>query len=74
MRDPRRPEPAGRYVYGDFCDGRIRVGDAARRAPGRGPRARRCAVEQLSSFGEDARGRVYVVSLGGPVYRLAAPS
>ena len=29
-------------------------------------------VEQLSSFGEDARGRVYVTSLSGPVYRLAA--
>jgi hypothetical protein len=30
-------------------------------------------VEQVSSFGEDAQGRVYVVSLSGPVYRLAAP-
>jgi hypothetical protein len=29
-------------------------------------------VEQLSSFGEDARGRVYAVSLSGTVYRLAA--
>jgi len=29
-------------------------------------------VENPSSFGEDARGRVYVVSLSGPVYRLAA--
>ena len=29
-------------------------------------------VEQLSSFGEDARGRVYVTSLGGAVYRFAA--
>jgi hypothetical protein len=29
-------------------------------------------VDSLSSFGEDARGRIYVVSLAGPVYRLAA--
>jgi hypothetical protein len=29
-------------------------------------------VESLASFGEDARGRIYVVSLSGPVYRLAA--
>ena len=29
-------------------------------------------VDQLSSFGEDARGRVYAVSLSGPVYRLVA--
>jgi hypothetical protein len=27
-------------------------------------------VDSLSSFGEDARGRVYVTSLDGPVYRL----
>ncbi|MDX6660093.1 MAG: hypothetical protein QOJ55_915, partial [Solirubrobacteraceae bacterium] len=28
-------------------------------------------VSRLSSFGEDARGRVYATSLDGPVYRLA---
>jgi hypothetical protein len=28
-------------------------------------------VSNLVSFGEDARGRVYVVSLTGSVYRLA---
>ncbi len=28
-------------------------------------------VPSLSSFGEDARGRVYVASLNGPVYRIA---
>jgi len=27
-------------------------------------------VPQLSTFGEDARGRVYAASLSGPVYRL----
>jgi hypothetical protein len=29
-------------------------------------------VSDLSSFGEDARGRVYATSLGGAVYRLAS--
>jgi hypothetical protein len=29
-------------------------------------------VGSLSSFGEDARGRVYATSLGGSVYRLVA--
>jgi hypothetical protein len=29
-------------------------------------------VPSVSSFGEDASGRVYVTSLDGPVYRLAA--
>jgi hypothetical protein len=27
-------------------------------------------VNSLVSFGEDSRGRVYAVSLGGPVYRI----
>jgi glucose/arabinose dehydrogenase len=62
----------GRYVYADLCKGRLR---AARLAAGRatGDRALRVGkVDQVSSFGEDGRGRVYVASLGGPVYRLAA--
>ena len=33
-------------------------------------RATRLQVDSLSSFGEDARRRVYVTSLSGPVYRL----
>ena len=60
----------GRYLYGDFCDGRLR---SIFLRPGRSfgdiPAAPR--VPQLASFGEDALGRLYVVSLAGPVYRLA---
>jgi glucose/arabinose dehydrogenase len=73
VRDRGLPALAGRYVYGDLCKGQLR---SARLAPGSAsgdaaiPGVAR--VEQLSSFGEDARGRVYVVSLNGPVYRLAA--
>jgi hypothetical protein len=29
-------------------------------------------ISGVSSFGEDAAGRVYVLSLNGPVYRFAA--
>ena len=62
----------GRYVYGDFCKGQLRA--ARLRAGGaRNDRALRLPnVPSLSSFGEDARGRVYVMSLDGPVYRIAA--
>ena len=35
-----------------------------------GDRAHNLRVSELSSFGEDARGRVYATSLAGPVYRL----
>lgn len=59
----------GRYVYGDLCNSRLfsarlRAGHASR------DRALPIRVSNLVSFGEDARGRVYVVSLDGPVYRL----
>lgn len=59
----------GTYVYGDLCEGIVR---GARLSPGsaKGRRRFSVAVSQLSSFGEDARGRVYAASLDGPVYRL----
>jgi len=72
VRDANLPALAGHYVYGDLCEGRIRAARlrAGRRTTGRVlPLAR---IGALSSFGEDARGRVYVTSLHGPVYRLAA--
>jgi glucose/arabinose dehydrogenase len=61
----------GRYVYGDFCKGELRsVKLSQSRASGdRALPVRK--VSSLSSFGEDARGRVYAASLEGPVYRLA---
>jgi glucose/arabinose dehydrogenase len=71
MRDPRLPALAGRYVYGDYCVGKLR---SFRIAGGKatGDRALGLTVPSLSSFGEDARGRVYATSLNGPVYRLKA--
>jgi glucose/arabinose dehydrogenase len=73
VRDPKLPALAGRYVFGDFGKGeifsaRLRPGRAT--AEGRVPGLPR--VDLLASFGEDAQGRVYVVSLGGPVWRLTA--
>jgi glucose/arabinose dehydrogenase len=71
VRDPRLRALAGEYVYGDYCLGRIR---AVRLGPGsaRGDHSLGLHVSQLSSFGEDAGGRVYATSLDGSVYRLAA--
>ncbi|HYH58271.1 MAG TPA: PQQ-dependent sugar dehydrogenase [Thermoleophilaceae bacterium] len=59
----------GVYVYGDFCESAVR---GARLRPGRARARRRMGVDvpSLSSFGEDARGRVYATSLSGAVYRL----
>ena len=71
VRDRRVPSLVGRYVYGDYCVGRIR---SARLRAGSATGDRAVAglrrVANLSSFGEDALGRVYVTSLDGPVYRI----
>lgn len=74
VRDPRLPTLAGRYLYGDFCTGKITAvavdagGVAASDDLG-------LVVPQLSSFGVDGLGRVYVTSTEGGVYRLdPAPS
>jgi glucose/arabinose dehydrogenase len=73
VRDRNVPSLFGRYVYSDFCDGRIR---SARLRAGRVAQGRPLSLPnpgQVSSFGQDNRGRVYVVSLSGSVYRFAAP-
>ncbi len=58
----------GRYVYGDYCNGTLRV--SRLRRPSARSRATSLSVPNLVSFGEDGRGRVHAVSLDGPVYRL----
>lgn len=69
---PDGPAPLrGRYVYADFCSGVIRsLVPHLRRASG--DRKTGLEVSSPASFGEDSRGRVYVCSLEGPVYRLVA--
>jgi glucose/arabinose dehydrogenase len=69
VRDPNLPALRGRYVYGDYCTGVLR---SFRIVNGKATGDRRAGlkVASLSSFGEDARGRVYATSLSGAVYRL----
>ena len=64
------PELQGRYVYADFGDSWIRSfryhdGEAQGDAELEVPRAR-----NVSSFGVDAAGELYVVSLNGTVHKL----
>jgi glucose/arabinose dehydrogenase len=69
VRDRRLPSLRGRYVYADLCEGELRaLTPHLKRASG--DRKLGLRVESPSSFGEDQRGRLYVVSLEGPVYRL----
>jgi glucose/arabinose dehydrogenase len=70
VRDKNLPGLVGRYLYGDYCTGRVR---SFRIVNGKatGDRATGLRVSSLSSFGVDAGGRVYATSLDGPVYRLS---
>jgi len=70
VRDPSVPRLRGKYVFGDVCDSRLRLA-SVRGSGSRGGVALGVRVPNLVSFGEDARGRVFAVSLNGPVYRLA---
>jgi glucose/arabinose dehydrogenase len=59
----------GAYLFGDYCVGRLM---ALVRAGGRlRVRDLHATVPQLDSFGQDASGELYALSLGGGVYRLA---
>jgi glucose/arabinose dehydrogenase len=62
------PGLRGAYLFGDLYNPAIRMlvpaGDGYRHRPVG------VAVENLSSFGEDLAGELYLLSLSGPVYRL----
>jgi len=66
------PQFYGLYFFGDFCTGEIwaRGGDDRFFTAEFGPLDTPFAI---SSFGEDEAGELYVVDLGGGVYRLTGP-
>jgi cysteine-rich repeat protein len=71
------PDLRGTYFYGDYCSAFIRslriVGGVATQrqdhtaelAPDGG-----LAINSISSFGEDARGEIYICDLGGEVFKI----
>ena len=65
------PDLAGRYLYGDYCRGWVR---SFRFVGGRATEPldwSALAVDGgLSSFGEDQRGELYVMTLSGRLYRI----
>lgn len=70
VRDRELPSLYGRYLYADFFIGSMRsfipsLGGAT------DDRAAGLRVANLSSFGQGVNGRMYAVSINGPVYRLA---
>jgi glucose/arabinose dehydrogenase len=69
VRDRRMPALAGRYLYGDFCSGKI-TALTVERGRVTGSDELELVVPRLTSFGVDGARRVYVMSLEGDVYRL----
>jgi glucose/arabinose dehydrogenase len=71
VRDPRLRGLVGRYLYGDLCSGEIH--SIRLRLPRvTSDRRERFVVPGVSSFAEDARGRVYAMRVSGVLYRLVA--
>ena len=80
VRDPALPELYGRYLYSDFCGGRLRSLAPPPLVGGMRPAAGRVVddrdeglyVRYPTSFGEGLAGEIYIASRAGPVYRLLA--
>jgi glucose/arabinose dehydrogenase len=68
-RGLRSPALRGRYVYGDYCSGRIWAASLA--GESWTTTLLRDTNMFISAFGEDVRGELYVADLGGgAVYRI----
>ncbi len=67
-RGARQPDLLGVYIFGDFCDGRIFTlhVDEGTITP---KEVLRRPIE-ISSFGEDEAGEIYLVDLDGGLYRV----
>ncbi len=71
-RGPSAPSLWGKYVFADFGSGRLWA--LTEVSPGQWQREQLLATGlSISSFGEDDNGEVYVVDLGGSVWRIVEP-
>lgn len=67
-RGSRGSLPMGSYIFGDYCTGEIFLRENG---------AVRTLLDtpyNISSFGEDETGEIYVVNLGGAIYRVTNPN
>ena len=62
----------GAYLFGDYCGGWVRAVRTSGAGVAGQPRDLGLQVPSLSAFGTDQRGDVWLLSLDGPVYKLAA--
>lgn len=66
-RGRRESLPQGDYVYADYCTGEIFMLDSGN------PVLLLSSGLNISSFGEDEDGEIYVAGLGGTVHRIVNP-
>ncbi len=69
------PALAGTYFYGDYCNGWVRsfvYRNGAATDAASWPTLD--TKQQITSFGEDAHGELYIVLAGGTIYRIAPGS
>ncbi len=69
VRDPRLTGLDGRYLFGDYCDGKI-VSTAIANGQATDVRELGLTLPTLSTFGVDAEQQIYVAATDGGVYRL----
>jgi glucose/arabinose dehydrogenase len=70
-RGSRYPALVGAYLFGDYCSGRIFAIDSAA-SDLVAPVQVGSADGNISAFGEDADGELYVLTLGGAISRVVA--
>ncbi len=70
-RGTQLPLLAGRYLYGDYCKGWVRSFRYVNGTAVDPQDVFTTSVGNITSFGEDNRGELYVVTQGGNVYRIA---
>ena len=72
-RGTRYPALRGTYLFGDYCSGKLWAFPASDAQDGHATAQEVLDTDlQISSFGEDAAGELYVVSLGGSIYHVTA--
>ncbi len=79
-RGCKMPDLRGTYFYGDFCSAFVRsfrvvnglaVDHQDRTAE---LESSGVSIDQIASFGEDARGELYIVDLGGEIFKILPAS
>jgi hypothetical protein len=71
VRDQSVPELLGRYLYGDFCTGKLRsFRPNVAEQEARDDKPAGLVLPLLSAFGRGHSGEMYTAQLGGAVSRI----